>query len=488
MPRDPLSPRGRARGWPRTSRTVAPARRAGAGRRLRHRGRDLGDHPGPGQPGPRRADGTPPGVAAPPHGARGRAARPAQAAGHVHLKDAAPRCPPWTSAGPTSSWRGRWCSTPLLEAAPGQGAGALRVGAARGAPPRLPGQPPALRGAGGGLSRRAPAQRGVAGREVRLRRAHARQVARLALELFDGTHRLHGLGRGSGRSWSSRPCSTTWAGTSRTPAGTSTRSTSSATATCAGSTPWTSRSWPWSAATTARARRGRETPSSPRCPRPDRRAVRILSGLLRLADALDRSHRAVVKALSVREDGGALRLRCEVEGDAGLEQWAASRRLELLARTLERPLGLEFTSPRRRHQGDRAGRAGLTVREPCDNGWRRCRSWCAGSSFAVIAVALAVSPVRRGQGRPGEGQIQGQGQGRRRGRGRRPAPGGRVRGPRPRRRQDLLGRDLRPRELPARAGQEEPALPSPGPVQEALRRRDSACRPRWSSGRCRRCW
>jgi exopolyphosphatase/guanosine-5'-triphosphate,3'-diphosphate pyrophosphatase len=77
-------------------------------------------------------------------------------------------------------------------------------------------------------------------------------------------------------------------------------------------------------------------------PRADRSAVRVLAGLLRLADALDRSHRAVVKSLSVHEDGRELRLRCEVEGDAGLEQWAAQRRLALLAQTLERPLGLEF--------------------------------------------------------------------------------------------------------------------------------------------------
>jgi exopolyphosphatase/guanosine-5'-triphosphate,3'-diphosphate pyrophosphatase len=76
--------------------------------------------------------------------------------------------------------------------------------------------------------------------------------------------------------------------------------------------------------------------------RADRRAVRVLAGLLRLADALDRSHRGVVKSLSVHEDGRALRLRCEVEGDAGLEQWAAQRRLTLLAQSLERPLGLEF--------------------------------------------------------------------------------------------------------------------------------------------------
>jgi exopolyphosphatase/guanosine-5'-triphosphate,3'-diphosphate pyrophosphatase len=77
-------------------------------------------------------------------------------------------------------------------------------------------------------------------------------------------------------------------------------------------------------------------------PRADRRAVRVLAGLLRVADALDRSHHAVVKSLSVHEDRRALRLRCEVEGDAGLEQWAAQRRLALLAQTLERPLGLEF--------------------------------------------------------------------------------------------------------------------------------------------------
>jgi len=77
-------------------------------------------------------------------------------------------------------------------------------------------------------------------------------------------------------------------------------------------------------------------------PRDDRRAVRILAGLLRLADALDRSHRGVVKALTVSERGGALRLRCEVFGDAGLEQWAGGRRLELLAQTLERPLRLQF--------------------------------------------------------------------------------------------------------------------------------------------------
>jgi Ppx/GppA phosphatase family protein len=56
-----------------------------------------------------------------------------------------------------------------------------------------------------------------------------------------------------------------------------------------------------------------------------RRPVRVLAGLLRLADALDRSHRRVMKSLAVTEPGERLRLRCEISGDAGLDQWAAAR-------------------------------------------------------------------------------------------------------------------------------------------------------------------
>jgi exopolyphosphatase/guanosine-5'-triphosphate,3'-diphosphate pyrophosphatase len=76
--------------------------------------------------------------------------------------------------------------------------------------------------------------------------------------------------------------------------------------------------------------------------RRDRQAVRVMAGLLRLADALDRSHRRVVKTVSVSERAGALRLRCEVQGDAGLEQWSAGRRAELLERALECPVRVEL--------------------------------------------------------------------------------------------------------------------------------------------------
>jgi exopolyphosphatase / guanosine-5'-triphosphate,3'-diphosphate pyrophosphatase len=86
----------------------------------------------------------------------------------------------------------------------------------------------------------------------------------------------------------------------------------------------------------------RKNPAVGALPRRDRWAVRVLAGLLRLADALDRSHRRVVKAVAVSERSGAVRLRCEVAGDAGLEQWSAPRRADLLERALERRLRVDF--------------------------------------------------------------------------------------------------------------------------------------------------
>ena len=76
--------------------------------------------------------------------------------------------------------------------------------------------------------------------------------------------------------------------------------------------------------------------------RPDREAVRMMAGLLRLADALDRSHRGVVKAVAISETSRGLLLRCEAEGDAGLEQWASGRRVDLLERALDRAIQVEF--------------------------------------------------------------------------------------------------------------------------------------------------
>jgi hypothetical protein len=53
-----------------------------------------------------------------------------------------------------------------------------------------------------------------------------------------------------------------------------------------------------------------------------------------VADALDRSHRQVVEAVSVSERGGRITIRGEARSDCELEIWGASQRAGLLARSL----------------------------------------------------------------------------------------------------------------------------------------------------------
>jgi exopolyphosphatase/guanosine-5'-triphosphate,3'-diphosphate pyrophosphatase len=62
----------------------------------------------------------------------------------------------------------------------------------------------------------------------------------------------------------------------------------------------------------------------------ERRVVRVLAGILRVADALDRSHRQVVRTVHVVERGGTLRLRVEGRGDCELELWGVPGRVRLL--------------------------------------------------------------------------------------------------------------------------------------------------------------
>ena len=76
--------------------------------------------------------------------------------------------------------------------------------------------------------------------------------------------------------------------------------------------------------------------------KPARRTVRVLAGILRIADALDRSHRQVVKAVWVSDRSGALRLRCEADGNSDLERWGVTRRTQLLAQALGRPVRVEI--------------------------------------------------------------------------------------------------------------------------------------------------
>jgi exopolyphosphatase/guanosine-5'-triphosphate,3'-diphosphate pyrophosphatase len=61
-----------------------------------------------------------------------------------------------------------------------------------------------------------------------------------------------------------------------------------------------------------------------------RKRVRILAALLRVADALDRTHGRLVRAVRCQVRPKTLELRIEVEGDPELELWAARRKGDVL--------------------------------------------------------------------------------------------------------------------------------------------------------------
>ena len=74
-----------------------------------------------------------------------------------------------------------------------------------------------------------------------------------------------------------------------------------------------------------------------------RRTIRVLAGILRLADGLDRSHHQLVTGLRVEDTGTALAVQVTARGDAELEVWGAHRKATLMERVLHRSivLGIE---------------------------------------------------------------------------------------------------------------------------------------------------
>lgn len=75
-----------------------------------------------------------------------------------------------------------------------------------------------------------------------------------------------------------------------------------------------------------------------------RRAVRVLSGILRLADGLDRSHHQFVSGVEIEEREGVLHFNVVAQGDAELEVWGARRKGKLLERELGKPIELHVTT------------------------------------------------------------------------------------------------------------------------------------------------
>lgn len=66
----------------------------------------------------------------------------------------------------------------------------------------------------------------------------------------------------------------------------------------------------------------------------DRRLVRILGGILRVGDALDRGHRSKVETIDVSVRAGRIRIEVSSEEDASLEAWTVGRKGQLLEQAL----------------------------------------------------------------------------------------------------------------------------------------------------------
>jgi exopolyphosphatase/guanosine-5'-triphosphate,3'-diphosphate pyrophosphatase len=86
-----------------------------------------------------------------------------------------------------------------------------------------------------------------------------------------------------------------------------------------------------------------------------RKTVRILAAFVRLAEGLDRSHAQLVEKLEVIDRGEDLLLRLRAGGDAELEHWAAQRYLSPIEHELGRVVRVEL-APRTRSAASKRGR------------------------------------------------------------------------------------------------------------------------------------
>jgi exopolyphosphatase / guanosine-5'-triphosphate,3'-diphosphate pyrophosphatase len=78
---------------------------------------------------------------------------------------------------------------------------------------------------------------------------------------------------------------------------------------------------------------------------PQRRAVRTLASILRVAESLDRSHAQVISGLEIRDRGDDMLLEIHTAADAELELWAAVRHVKPFEDVVRKPLRVEVKTP-----------------------------------------------------------------------------------------------------------------------------------------------
>ncbi len=143
--------------------------------------------------------------------------------------------------------------------------------------------------------------------------------------------------------------------------------------------------------------------------RKTRRAVRVLSAILRLAESLDRSHAKSVSGIDLHDRGEDELLQLRTSGDAELELWAAQRHMAPFERLLGKPLRVEVSRTTYVEHPDQPARvSGKALRRRGD---RRLRKNDAALPPGEVADRGGASGVRHGmelvrprQGRHKNGQ------------------------------------------------------------------------------------
>jgi exopolyphosphatase/guanosine-5'-triphosphate,3'-diphosphate pyrophosphatase len=104
--------------------------------------------------------------------------------------------------------------------------------------------------------------------------------------------------------------------------------------------------------------------------RAQRKTVEVLSAFVRLAETLDRSRHGVIRGLEMRERMGEIRIIAQAVGDAELEVWAAHRQARALEVALDRKILLEKVPYRK---GLKSVETELTRQQPALKGRLRDR-------------------------------------------------------------------------------------------------------------------